>query len=152
MGDAHKTHFVLAATWSHTIPLIYSGQEAGLNKRLRFFEKDTISWERQDLMPFYTALLALKKTHPAMWNGNFGGDFEVLAVDAVANTYAYKRVFEEREVLVYLNFSNASQTISTETPVLTDAHEPYLTSGDVVFQSNNAKVRLPAYGFLIAVK
>ena len=152
MGDAHKTHFVLAATWSHTIPLIYSGQEAGLNKRLRFFEKDTISWERQDLMPFYTALLALKKTHPAMWNGNFGGDFEVLAVDAVANTYAYKRVFEEREVLVYLNFSNASQTISTETPVLNDAHEPYLTSGDVVFQSNNAKVRLPAYGFLIAVK
>jgi hypothetical protein len=75
-----------------------------------------------------------------------------LAVDAVANTYAYKRVFEEREVLVYLNFSNASQTISTETPVLNDAHEPYLTSGDVVFQSNNAKVRLPAYGFLIAVK
>jgi glycosidase len=26
------------------IPMIYTGQEAGLNKRLRFFEKDTISW------------------------------------------------------------------------------------------------------------
>lgn len=152
MGDAHKTYFVLAATWSNTIPLIYSGQEAGLNKRLRFFEKDTISWERQDLMPFYTAMLALKKTHPALWNGNYGGDFEVLAVDSTANTYAYKRFSGEREVLVYLNFSAASQTISTQAPVLTDAHEPYLTSGDVVFQANNAKVQLPAFGFFIAVK
>jgi len=42
MGDAAEVMAVL----SYTIPgmgMIYNGQEAGLNKRLAFFEKDTIS-------------------------------------------------------------------------------------------------------------
>ena len=33
------------------MPLIYSGQEAGLNKKLRFFDKDTIPWN-DTLEPF----------------------------------------------------------------------------------------------------
>jgi glycosidase len=152
MGDAHKTYFVLAATWSHTIPLIYSGQEAGLNKRLRFFEKDTINWERQDLLPFYTAMLALKKNNAALWNGNYGGDFELLSINPETNTYAYKRHHHSGEVVVYLNFSNQTANITTENAPLTQAHEVYLTSGDVVYNLGNPTVQLPAYGFLIAVK
>ena len=26
------------------MPMLYSGQEAGLNRRLEFFERDTIAW------------------------------------------------------------------------------------------------------------
>ena len=37
------------------LPMLYSGQEAGLNKRLKFFAKDTtIDWsDPQQLQPFY---------------------------------------------------------------------------------------------------
>ncbi|MEX0637001.1 MAG: alpha-amylase family glycosyl hydrolase, partial [Ferruginibacter sp.] len=39
-----KALSVFNATW-YGIPMIYSGEEAGLNKRLFFFDKDPINWE-----------------------------------------------------------------------------------------------------------
>jgi len=43
MGEASKAMAVLTYTVPG-MPLIYSGQEAGLDKRLLFFEKDEIDW------------------------------------------------------------------------------------------------------------
>jgi glycosidase len=69
MGDAYKAMAVLTFTIPG-MPLIYSGQEAGLNKRLAFFEKDFINWQSDNnLQPFYTQLIKLKKEHSALWNG-----------------------------------------------------------------------------------
>ena len=104
MGDAHKAYFVLATTWTRTIPLIYSGQEAGLNKRLRFFDKDTISWDTLPYEAFYRDMLHLKTTHPALANGTWGGAFELLGVDDATNVYAYARTKDESTVVVVLNF------------------------------------------------
>ncbi|NCO56430.1 MAG: alpha-amylase, partial [Bacteroidetes bacterium] len=56
------------------MPLIYSGQEAGLNKRLKFFDKDTIEWKKDDFFNLYETLIALKKRNKALWNGAYGGD------------------------------------------------------------------------------
>ena len=42
-GKTHLLQAILAFTIDG-MPLLYSGQEAGLNKRLAFFEKDTIEW------------------------------------------------------------------------------------------------------------
>ena len=72
-GDAGLTYFVLASTYGNGMPLIYSGQEMGLNHRLSFFGKDQIKWERPELGPFYARSLELKHKNPALWNGNFGG-------------------------------------------------------------------------------
>ena len=49
-------------------PLVYSGQEAAMRRRLRFFDKDTIPWNGYPLQGFYTSLLQLKKHHPALRN------------------------------------------------------------------------------------
>jgi len=60
MGDAGDALAILA----YTVPgmgLVYSGQEADLNKRLRFFEKDTISWENLANADIYTTLNNLKR-------------------------------------------------------------------------------------------
>ena len=43
MGDAQHAMAVLMTTIPG-MPLLYSGQETGLDKRLRFFEKDTVEW------------------------------------------------------------------------------------------------------------
>ncbi len=48
------------------MPLVYGGQEAFFEKRLKFFEKDAIDWGQRRLEGFYTKLLNLKRTHPAL--------------------------------------------------------------------------------------
>jgi glycosidase len=70
--DVLKAMAVLAATLPG-MPLIYGGQEAFLDKRLAFFEKDPITWRGYPLGAFYASLLALKKQHRALANGAEGG-------------------------------------------------------------------------------
>ncbi len=63
------------------MPLVYGGQESGLNKRLAFFEKDVINWgafERQD---HYVSLLHLKKNIAALQNGNGSEGFQILSTN-----------------------------------------------------------------------
>jgi glycosidase len=45
------------------IPLIYNGQESGLDKRLEFFEKDPIEWKEHEFNDLYTKLLNLKRNN-----------------------------------------------------------------------------------------
>jgi glycosidase len=60
LGDSRFAFAVLAAT-IEGMPLIYNGQETSLDKRLRFFDKDTINWAKMDLVEFYTKIFALKE-------------------------------------------------------------------------------------------
>ena len=60
------------------MPLIYSGQEAGLNKRLSFFDKDTIRWDDYKLAGFFATLNKLKHGNKALWNGTAGGPLVIL--------------------------------------------------------------------------
>ena len=53
MGDAHKTFAALTFVLPKSQPLIYTGQEIGLNRRLQFFEKDSVK-ELVDLEFVYT--------------------------------------------------------------------------------------------------
>ena len=55
------------------MPLVYNGQEAGSDKRLEFFDKDVINWRADPQGELYRQLFALKKQHPALWNGASGG-------------------------------------------------------------------------------
>lgn len=58
MGDAASAMTVLSATLPG-MPLVYSGQEAGLAKRLSFFEKDEIPWQEHEMGELYRTLLKL---------------------------------------------------------------------------------------------
>ncbi|HET6527659.1 MAG TPA: alpha-amylase family glycosyl hydrolase [Balneolaceae bacterium] len=111
MGENVKVGAVLAAT-IQGMPLIYSGQEAGLEKRLDFFEKDVINWDELPLEDFYTTLLHLKTENEALWNGKYGGDFVKVETNKPENVYAYKRVKGDDEVFVILNFGDEQQEIS----------------------------------------
>ena len=75
--DCFKAMAVLAATLPG-MPLIYGGQESFLDKRLAFFEKDPIAWRGYPLGAFFGPLLALKREHPALANGQAGGDLQWL--------------------------------------------------------------------------
>ena len=109
-GNTHLLQAILAFTIDG-MPLLYSGQEAGLNKRLAFFEKDTIEWGDYAYADFYSSLLKLNKSHRALWNGKYGGKFSKIDIDD-SDLYCYKRVVGEDKVMVFLNFSESNKTIN----------------------------------------
>ena len=109
-GNTHLLQAILAFTIDG-MPLLYSGQEAGLNKRLAFFEKDTIEWGDYAYADFYSSLLKLNKSHRALWNGKYGGKFSKIEIDD-SDLYCYKRVVGEDKVMVFLNFSESNKTIN----------------------------------------
>ncbi len=104
LGDAAQT----VAVFMNTIPgfpLIYSGQEAGLDKSLAFFEKDEIDWSDLSLSGFYQQLNQLKHQNPALQNGQYGGKFTILS-QAKDNIFAFQRSLNENNIVVLLNLSN----------------------------------------------
>ncbi|HMQ07763.1 MAG TPA: alpha-amylase family glycosyl hydrolase [Saprospiraceae bacterium] len=85
---------------THTIdgiPLIYSGQEEPLRRRLEFFEKDNIAFNRFAYENFYKKLNELKHKNRALWNGPYGG--------------VTQRWLGRPDVLAYLRQSNGDQII-----------------------------------------
>lgn len=108
MGDARFAMAVLAATFEG-MPLVYNGQEASLEKRLRFFDKDTIDWSNMNLVDFYDKLLKLHQTNKALWAGDFGGKIEIISPATEKNVLVFTREKDGNKVLVVINMSNKQQ-------------------------------------------
>jgi len=104
MGEAAEVMAVLSYGLPG-MPLIYSGQEAGLDHRLLFFEKDEIPWNDHPFASLYTQLNNLKKDNPAMWNPGFGGKIEIISTNNSDKSLSFKRIKGENEVLFILNLS-----------------------------------------------
>ncbi|PUE09677.1 alpha-amylase family glycosyl hydrolase [Limnohabitans sp. WS1] len=108
-GSAFRAMAVLAATLPG-MPLVYSGQESGLNKQLQFFEKDAIDWGTYEHADFYAGLLALKKTHPALQNGATGGPVDIMDTGHTG-VFRFQRVRDGRRIQVTVNLTGQSQTL-----------------------------------------
>ncbi|WP_423129957.1 alpha-amylase family glycosyl hydrolase [Gaoshiqia sp. Z1-71] len=87
------------------IPLIYSGQEAGLDKRLLFFEKDEIDWSDLKKQDFYKNLVSLKTNNPALWNGLAGSDIRFLETSHEDRLLAYVREKNNNVLVIMMNLS-----------------------------------------------
>ena len=103
-GKSAKTFAVLCGVIKG-IPLIYSGQEAGMNKSLRFFDKDTINWRTSDFREIYTKLNDLKKVNKALWNGNYGGEMIMIKSDKEKSVFAFTREKDGNKVVAIFNLS-----------------------------------------------
>ncbi len=99
-GDGNQTFAVLAATIDG-MPLVYSGQEEPLRKRLKFFDKDVIPWKNYAYKSFYKTLFDLKRRNIAIWNGDYGAHAQRINVSD--NVYAFKRARDNFKVIVILN-------------------------------------------------
>lgn len=113
MGLNHRNFFVLSTTFPNAVPLVYSGQEAGLNKALAFFEKDTIRWGNDALADFYSSMLHLKLQHPALLNDARKTSFEVLTMDTLGSpgSITYERQNDDARLRVSLNFSDEERSV-----------------------------------------
>lgn len=104
MGDAAAAFAVMSATVPG-VPLIYSGQEAGLEKRLSFFDKDTILWRDHPMADIYKELLNLKGENEALWNGQYGGTYTRVENSSNNKVYTFMRKKGDYEVFTVLNLS-----------------------------------------------
>jgi glycosidase len=104
-GKGADAMAVLAATLPG-MPLVYSGQESGLDHRLKFFDKDRIDWGSYDRAGFYRNLLALKKRHPALTNSHEPGNLQLIDTGN-PRVFAFRRVAKGDRVTVVTNLSAA---------------------------------------------
>jgi glycosidase len=108
-GEKFRAFAVLAATLPG-MPLVYSGQESGLDKKIAFFEKDAISWHRYANRNFYQKLLSLKARHPALGNGTAGGVVELIPTSD-DSLFIFRRSKGRDHLLVAVNLSSSAKTV-----------------------------------------
>ena len=143
MGDGHKAFAALAATIDG-MPLLYSGQEEPLKKRLAFFEKDTIPFQNFAYADFYAKLLKLKKDNRALWNGNDGGLSK--RVNVSDHVYAFMREKDDDRFVGIFNLSNKPQTAQLVIPIK-GMREVFSGSTEPVMP--NEEISLKPWEFLI---
>ncbi|MEO1128842.1 MAG: alpha-amylase family glycosyl hydrolase [Planctomycetota bacterium] len=102
------------------VPLLYSGQEAGLDAQLAFFEKDEIEWRRHEAAVLYRQLIHLKRSEEALRHGASAGSTELLGLGADDQVIALRRMSGTSDVLALVNLSPRSTSIDA-VPVDPDA-------------------------------
>jgi glycosidase len=111
LGPAWEAATVLTFTLPG-MPLIYSGEEAGLDKQLEFFEKDPIEWRQHPAADLYTRLCKLKRANPALHHGAGAGRLEFLGPPTDTQILAFKRTSGEGEIIVVANLSATPADLS----------------------------------------
>lgn len=106
MGDAVKQMAVLTFCYPG-MPMLYSGQEVGLSKRLEFFKRDPITYEDpMNMTAFYKDLIALRDAHPSMYAPTTGGLMVLLETSAPDEIFAFERRVENDGFVALFNFSD----------------------------------------------
>ena len=129
-GDGADAFAVLAMT-IHGMPLIYSGQEAGLDRRLAFFEKDEITWGDYKLQEFFKKILELHENNPALWHGVSGGQPKVLSLSGSDKVFGFYREKDNHRVVVVVNLSAEPAEIALEAGELEGNYHKLFTGEEI---------------------
>lgn len=92
------------------MPLIYNGQEYGLDKRLAFFEKDFIEKKETDLFAFYVRLAQLKQNF-AQLDIDSNVNFSIIELSN-PNVILLKREINNDVMYFIANLSDEAQSIN----------------------------------------
>lgn len=149
MGDAFKTMAALTFIIDG-MPLIYSGQEVGFNRRLQFFEKDQIDWtDANGLTEFYKKLTALKKEANVLDAGERGADIFRITSTADSSIFAFVRENDTQKLFAIFNLSSKEQTFSfTGNAHLNNTYIEYFSNVSKEFVADE-KITLKPWEFLI---
>jgi glycosidase len=134
------------------MPLIYSGQEAGLAKRLQFFVKDTIDWNGTDHSAFYKTLNALKHTNEALWNPPYGGTFEQIKNTEPAKVLSFIREKGSSRVVVIANLSADKVTVNLKGSKADDDYTDVFAKTNITLNSSNLNLTLEPWGYWVLEK
>jgi 1,4-alpha-glucan branching enzyme len=109
-GDGLEASMVLCGT-VNGMPLVYGGQEAGLGKSLKFFDKDLIDWSKMPYEGLFKKLFDLKHKNHALWNGNEGGVMIRIFNDKQDQVISFSRTKDNDRVIAIINYSDKPTTV-----------------------------------------
>lgn len=111
MGKAAETMAALTYVLPQGQPLIYTGQEVGMDHRFLFFDKDPwTDWTENGFTAFYRRMNALRHAHPALAAGERGGEAHFM-VGTVPEVMVFTREVEGDRVLSIFNLSENRQSV-----------------------------------------
>lgn len=108
MGEAGELFTALTYV-APGMPLIYSGQEYGLNHRLKFFEKDEIPRVKGKEWELLEKLGKLKNENIALYGGKNAASYQSINVQN-EKIVAFKREKDGKSILFIGNISDKPQT------------------------------------------
>jgi glycosidase len=148
LGDGVKAFAVLEYTWPG-MPLIYTGQEVGLNRAIKFFEKDKApDFTNNEWTVFYKQLNVLKHSYPALRAGDGAPVVRFPATNS--QVYIFSRSDKRNTILVMLNLSPKEAAVKFTSKAPKGLYHDY-------FKGKNAKAEsvpttLKAWEYKIFVK
>lgn len=132
------------------MPLIYSGQEAGIDRRLEFFERDPIVWREHPMGDLYRDLFTLKRTNSVLWNAHWGARMIAVPNSASESVFSFVRHNEQEKVFAVFNFSPAASIVRFEETLSHGKYTDYFSAEQVTVDDATA-FELTAWGFRVLV-
>lgn len=145
----HKAFAILCGTLEG-MPLVYSGQEEPLRKRLKNLKKDPIGFKNYAYADFYRTLLNLKKKNQALWNGQAGGEATFWNTNN-EDVIAYSREKNGNIIFVVINLCSKQQTVDLSTVGLEGAYNNVFSSSTTSL-SSKSKFNLQPWDYLVLSK
>ena len=133
------------------MPLVYSGEEAGLDRSLKFFDKDPIDFSNLKYEGFYKTLFDLKHKNQALWNGKYGGEMIRIVNDKQDKVVSFYREKNGDAVLPLFNFSDEEVTVTLDTKYFQGNYTD-LFSKEKVSVKDKYTITLKPWGYKILVK
>ena len=102
------------------MPLIFNGQENGVEHKLAFFEHDAITWhDDPNVAGLYRTLATLKRENRALRSTGGAATLKIMPADAGKGVLAYSREAGGDRVVVVLNLTGQPQRATTPPGVAT---------------------------------
>lgn len=146
-GEGLHAAMVLCCT-INGMPLVYSGQEAGLNRSLKFFEKDEIEWHDHENADIYKTLFQLKKRNRALWNGKWGGEMIRITNDHPEQVLSFYRESEEDKLISIINLSDQQARVSLDLTPFTGSYSDVFSNTKMTIDKK-ATLQLDPWGYKV---
>ena len=114
------------------MPLIYSGNEYGLNHSLKFFEKDSIPKTKGAAWKLRRKLGKLKTENSALNGGKKSASYKKIATPNDTEILAFEREKNGEKIIYIANLSD--KTISTSLPI-NGEFEDFITGKKIIFDA-----------------
>lgn len=147
LGNAEETMTALSYL-TPGMPLIYSGDEYGLDHSLKFFEKDSIPKTKGKHWEWRAKLGKLKNENPALNGGKKKAAYTRIVTSDDAKILAFERSNENNKVIYLANMTNALQLVKAD---IEGNYLDYMSGKKMTFVKDQ-KISLKPWQYYILVK
>lgn len=147
MGDAAEVMTALTFTMPG-MPLIYSGQEYDMQKRLRFFEKDTIPHQKNKFWPILSKLGALKNNSIALDGSKTSAKCIEIENSKENAIFSFKRTQGDDKVIFIGNLTDKEKSFTVD---LKGEFIDYMNNEKVFVIEENQKFQFSPWEYKILI-